>query len=132
MKLYIFQQSSRVCIDNYPWKLIKFLCNGKKIHPFLTINENGIKDGSVIKCSFAFNIVFNNTNGSFTNITMDEDYPIKKAIKFYLLRIGKEGCFNEFIFYFNGKMLNIEDKTPIKNIFRNYSGSVRILVNTRL
>ena len=119
-------------IDNYPWKLIKFLYNGKKIHPFLTINENGIKDGSVIKCSFAFNIVFNNTNGSFTNITMDEDYPIKKAIKFYLLRIGKEGCFNEFIFYFNGTMLNIEDKTPIKNIFRNYSGSVRILVNTRL
>ena len=113
--------------DNYSWKLIKFLCNEKKIYPFLTIKENGIKDGSIIKSCYAFNILFKKSNGSFINIASDENYPIKKVIKFYLLKIDKEGCFNEFIFLYNGTRLNIEDKTPIKNIFRN-TPNVTIIV----
>ena len=115
-------------LGNYPWKFIKFFCNEKKIHPFLTIKENGIKDGSIIKGSFAFNISFRNVCGSLINIAVDENYPIKKAIKFYLIKIGKEGCFNEFVFLYNGTKLNIEDKTPIKVIFKNSSSNIRITV----
>ena len=89
----------------------------KKIHPFLTIKENGIKDDSIIKIHRAQNLVFRHSNGKILNIAMDENYPIKKAIKFYLLRIGKEGCYKEFSFIFNGRILNIEDKNPIKIIF---------------
>ena len=85
-------------IGNYSWNLLKFLCNEKKVHPFLTIKENGIKDGSIIKGCFALNILFKNDIVTSINLVVDEHYPIKKAIKFYLLKIGKEGCFNEFFF----------------------------------
>ena len=103
--------------ENLHWNLLKYYCNGKKIHPFLTIKENGIEDGSIIISSFAYNIVFKHVNGFMMNIAEDENYPIKKAIKYYLLRIGKEGCFKEFTFFWNAKKLNIEDKTPIKILF---------------
>ena len=114
-------------IGNYPWNLLKFLCNEKKLHPFLTIKENGIKDGSIINFCRGLNILFKNSSGFPINIALDENYPIKKAIKFYLLKIGKEGCFNEFFFLYNETRLNIKDKTPIKNIFK-YDPNPKIIV----
>ena len=59
---------------------------------------------------------------------VDENYPIKKAIKHYLLRIRKEGCYKEFKFLYNAQELNIEDKTPIKNIFKNSLMNAKISV----
>ena len=111
-------------ISEYHWELRKFSLNEKTIHPFLSIKENGIKDGSIIKLNFAHNIIFKHVNGTILNIAMDENYPIKKAIKFYLLRIGKEGCFREFTFIYNGIKLNFEDKTPIKIIFRGANDAI--------
>ena len=115
-------------IGNSPWKLIKFYCGERKINPFITIKENGIVNGSIIKGSFALNIVFKNINGSIINIATDENYPIKKPIKYYLQRIGKEGCFREFSYFYEGVRLDIEDKRPIKVIFRNAFHSVKIIV----
>ena len=115
-------------IGNYHWKLIKFYCGEKKINPFITIKENGIVNGSIIKGSFALNIVFKNMNGSIINIATDGNYPIKKPIKYYLQRIGKEGCFREFSYFYNGVRLDIEDKRPIKVIFRNAAPNVNIIV----
>ena len=114
-------------IGNYPWNLLKFLCNEKKLHPFLIIKENRIKDGSIINFCRGLNILFKNNIDSSITIALDENYPIKKAIKFYLLKIGKEGCFNEFFFLYNGTRLNIKDKTPIKNIFK-YESNPKIIV----
>ena len=114
-------------IGNYPWNLLKFLCNEKTLHPFLTIKENGIKDGSIINYCRALNILFKNNIGSSIIIALDDNYPIKKAIKFYLLKIGKEGCFNKFFFLYNYTRLNIKDKTPIKNIFK-YDPNPTIIV----
>ena len=113
---------------NMHWNFIKFTCDEKKINPFLTIKENGIKEGSIIKINFAINVSFTDIYGTLINIAVDENYPIKKAIKYYLLRIGKEGCFKEFIFLDNSQELNIEDKTPIKNIFKNSQINAKILV----
>lgn len=111
---------------NYHWKLIKLYCNEKAIHPFLTIKENGIKDGSIIKGSFVLNILFKNSNdGIQINIVADGNYAFKKVVKYYLLRIGKEGLFLEYKYYFNGRRLYIEDKTPIKAIF---GGNANIFV----
>ena len=110
----------------FPWKLINFYCNGRKINPFLRIKENGIINGSIIKGNFALNIFFKNINGTTYNIPTDENYTIKKPIKYYLQKIGKEGCYREFNFLFNGTKLNIEDKRTIKNIFK--SASVNIIV----
>ena len=67
-------------------------------------------------------------NGSIINITTDENYPIKKPIKYYLQRIGKEGFLREFSYFYNGERLDIEDKRPIKVIFRNAFHSVKIIV----
>ena len=43
---------------NYNFNLFKFSINGKRIHPFLTLKENGIKDGSLINCNGAKNLNF--------------------------------------------------------------------------
>ena len=110
------------------WNLIKYTCDEKKINPFLTIKENGIKEGSLIKIGFAINVSFKDIYGTLINIAVDENYPIKKAIKYYLLRIGKEGCYKEFKFLYNAQELNIEDKTPIKNIFKNSLINAKISV----
>ena len=111
---------------NYNFNLFKFSINGKKIHPFLTLEENGIKDGSLINCGDAKNIIFRGFHG-FLNIALDIDFPIKKAIEYYLLRIGKEGCYNKFIFSFSDKILNIEDKTPIKELFNEQNVNIYVI-----
>ena len=69
-------------IGNYPWNLLKFLCNEKKVHPFLKITENGIKDGSIINYCHALNIIFKNNIGSSISIALDENYPIKTLLNF--------------------------------------------------
>ena len=103
---------------NYNFTLFRFVLNGKKLNPFLTIEENGIKDGDEIDCCRAYNIKFDGPHG-FMNIAIDENYHIKKVIKYYLIRIGKEDCFDEYIFTYQSNEINIENKNPIKNLFVN-------------
>ena len=103
---------------NYRWNLIKFTCNEKKIYPFLTLKENRINNGSIITTQQARNIVFKSCYGSL-NIAIDNNYPIKKAIKYFLLSIGKEGCFNNFIFSFNTEKINFENNILVKDVFQN-------------
>ena len=95
------------------WYLITYTINGKKINPFICIKENNIEDGDIIDCNNVFNLYFTLQNKM---ITIDGNYPIKKAIKYYLLRIGKENCYEQFNFIWNGKRININDKRPIKDI----------------
>ena len=70
---------------NKNWNLLKYTLNGKKIHPFISISENGIEDGSLVKCNRAINLKFmdkdDSTKIKFV-IFLDENYPIKKAIKY--------------------------------------------------
>lgn len=98
------------------YNLYKFICDGKKLYPFLTIKENGLYNGCKIKNNPAINFIFKFNNNS-TLIILDGDYPIKKAIKYYLLKTGKKGYFDQFIFLYNDKQLNIESKTPVKSMF---------------
>ena len=116
-------------IPNYQWNLMKLTCEEKKIHPFLTIKENGLKNGSVVKINFAINIIFKDCYGSAKCISIDEKKKKKKAIKFYLLRIGKQNCYDEFSFLYNAQKLNVEDKTPIKVIFKNNMINPKVTVN---
>ena len=104
-------------INLFPnYNLIKYTCNGKKLHLFLTLKENGIKDGSIIEVGKTRTIFFNGYKERIC-INIDEDYPLKKAIKLYLLKIGEENYSDEFKFLFNSKVYNIRNKTPIKDIF---------------
>ena len=102
------------------YNLYKFNCEGKNLEPFLTVKENGLFNGCKIKVNPVKNCVFNgNQMHDSLNIVLDENYPIKKAIKYYLLRIGQKGCYNKFNFFCTniGSSLNIEDKTPVKEKF---------------
>ena len=114
---------------NYRWNLIKFVCNEKKLHPFLTLKENGIKDSSIITSKQARNIIFVSSYGR-VNIAIDDNYPVKKAIKYFLLSIGKEGCFNNFIFLYNTQRINFENNILVKNVFKNNNNS-HVFVNER-
>ena len=111
---------------NYHWNLLKFYCNGKRLHPFLTLKENGIQNNFQITSDLAINFNFENLNGYTVTVVSDVNYPIKKAIKYYLLRIGKERCFDKYVFLSNSEKLNIEDKKPSKEIFKNNT-NVRII-----
>ena len=115
---------------NSNWNLIKFTYNGKKLHPFLSIKENGIKDGSYIENKEMKSIIFKEYKGSMS-ITIDVDHPIKKVIKYYLLRIGEEDRFNDFKFVYNAHALNLDDKTPIKEFIGFNQNPVFITVVKR-
>jgi len=45
-------------MPNKNWFLLKFMCDEKEIYPFLRLNENGIKNGSIIRCNHAINLRF--------------------------------------------------------------------------
>ena len=100
---------------NNNWSLINFTCNGKKLYPFSTIKDNGIENGFVVGVGKIISILFDGYKSGIC-INIDEDYPIKKVIKLYLLRIGEENNFHDFQFLYHTKCYNIKDKTPMKNI----------------
>ena len=108
------------------WYLLKYTIDGKKILPFISIGENGIKEGSLIKCNRVINIKFLSIENSIKIIYLDEDYPIKKAIKYYLMRIGKEGYYDEFYFIYGEKVLNINDKAPIKDLIKSADSNIKV------
>ena len=112
---------------NFNLYLIKFTYNGKKLHPFLSIKENGIKDGSYIEEKRVKSIIFKKYKEPMC-IIIDEDYPIIKAIKYYLLRIGEGDCLNNFKFLYNTHTLNLDDKTPIKEFIGfNYNPMITVV-----
>ena len=111
---------------NSNWNLIKFTYNGKKLHPFLSIKQNGIDNGSFIEKKKLKSIYFKEYKESKC-IIIDEDYPIKKAIKYYLLKIGEEGRFNDFKFFYNTHALKLDDKTPIKEFMRNINPTITVV-----
>ena len=101
---------------NGNWSLKNYICNGKKLYPFSTIKENGIENGSIIDVNNITSIIFNGYKKKIC-INIDENYPIKKAIKHCLLRIGEENNSHDFEFKYKYNNYNIENKIPIKNIF---------------
>ena len=101
---------------NSDWRLVKYTCNGKKLYPFSFIKNSEIENGSIVSVGLVRPIFFNGYKKVIC-INIDENYPIKKAIKHYLLRIGEENNSHDFKFMYNANHYNIEDKIPIKNIF---------------
>ena len=133
----INESKSFICYENemtyklfdriYPnsylnYNLYKFNCKGKTLEPFLIIKENELYNGCKIKANPTKNCFFKQRNQSNIqfNIKLDENYPIKKAIKYYLLKIGQKGSYNKFKFLINDVCVNVEDKTPVKKLFPSW------------
>ena len=103
---------------DFNWKLVTYKINGNTLSPFISIAENGIKEGSNIEVNDCLNITFDGPFGK-KNIFLDENFPFKKAAKQFLLRVGRKGKYNSFLFYYSGNKISIEDKTPIKKLFQS-------------
>ena len=88
---------------------------GKNFIHFL-LKDNGIENGFVVGVGKIISILFDGYKSGIC-INIDEDYPIKKVIKLYLLRIGEENNSHDFKFMYNANYYDIEDKIPIKNMF---------------
>ena len=67
------------------------------------------------------NIIFQNIEGTSYNIRLSEDCPIEIAFIYYLMSIGRimDKGSKKIFFCYNKHKLEIEDKTPIKEIFQN-------------
>ena len=104
-------------INDFNWKLVTFKINGNTLNPFISIAENGIKEGSNIEINDCLNITFDGPFGKKT-IIIDENFPFKKAVKQFLLRVGRKGKYNSFSFYYNANKISIEDEAPIKQLFQ--------------
>ena len=110
--------------------LISF--NHKPISPSNTLQENGIKDGSVINIIDRFYNLNFIDRGQHCCIVLDSDCSIKQAIKYFLEKKGIKGIYQEISkgkisFSYNNTILNIQDETPIKNVFKNITNH-KILV----
>ena len=101
-----------------------FTFNHKPISFNNTLEENGIKDGSIINITdFLYNIDFID-RGTHEEIILDGNCSIKQAIKYYSEKIGKKGVYqkilqDQIIFTYKNNKLNILDETPIKKVFNN-------------
>ena len=103
--------------------------NYKVIDYDLTIKENGVCDHSLVYVNHNIkNIVFkNSTTGISNSITLSDDCPIGVALIHYYMKLGRinyimtiiNGGKPESIISFCDMKLEIEDKTPIKEIFKS-------------
>ena len=95
--------------------------NYKPIIEEFTIEENGINNNSFIYVKkYIINIVFKNNQGIINFISLSDDCPIELALIYYFMRIGRiiDRDSKKFIFSYNTYNLKVEDKTPIKDIFK--------------
>jgi len=107
--------------------------NYKPIDYDKTIRENGIYDGSFIYITHKIiNLEFKNENGTVNVICLSEDCPIRIAFIHYYISLGliysimMEGFYKDILFFYNGKILEIRDKTPIKEIFNSTNPIIRV------
>ena len=77
------------------------------------------------------NIVFKTTANVRTNVVMEYGKTVSDVILLYLKRVGREDLFKKdsgICFLSNAKKIDIYDKTPIENYFKN-TYSPLIIVN---
>ena len=106
--------------------------NHKPISSTNTLQENGIKDGSIINIIDCFYNIDFIDRAEHCFITLDSDCSIKQAIKYFSEKKKIEGLYQIILekkisFSFNYIKLNIQDETPIKNVFK-YISEPKVLV----
>ena len=85
------------------------------------------------------NITFKTTQGSVTNIYVNEEHSIGTAIKKYLISIDNaelitrlENGDKSISFLYNAKLIKINDKKKVKDFFVSYDRCIMVNINTDL
>ena len=138
ISLTIIEESKResiICFESDKASIIKEKCNltnvfltfnYKFIYPNLTLKENGISWTNSLIYVKDYMINIKNTNGITNVIPLSEDCPVRMAIIYYYMKLGKINHIAtnfvvdkpEFIFIYNQKHLELGDKAPIGEIFK--------------
>ena len=94
--------------------------NYKPINKDVTIEENGITDGSIINVTDQIYTLHFKYKGSDYNVSLDGVCPLKQAIKIYCERFkyDYQKVLNKNIYFiYNGSKMMIFNETPIKDVF---------------
>ena len=97
-----------------------------------TLEENEIYDGSIINITDQiYNLCFEK-NGIRKTLPLDGNCPFSFAITFYFNRFDSMDLYHKALakkifFRYNNNNLDINDKTPINKIFKNYSPLINII-----
>ena len=134
------------------FKNCKFIMNQKSIPPTLTFAESGVENNSHIsiievksnnnsgdseseddeqcECEgIKKNVLFHHLSGLLINIQISPNHSLLTLLKKYLAKIGItiESANNRLIFLFNGKSINFDKKTKIKDFF--FDNNLKITVH---
>ena len=97
-----------------------FTCNYKWINENLSIKENEILNGTIIKeANKIFSLEFKDTKSGNYIFNLDEDCSVEIAILIYCFEVKKiYDLYNDkLVFLYNAMKLNIHDKAPLKQKF---------------
>ena len=98
-----------------------------------SLKENGIYNGSIINISEKiYTLVFEKNNGQRNVLSLDSNCPFSVAIIIYFNSFGGMDLYRKALdrrisFLHGNKLLDINDKTPIKKIFSNYIPLINII-----
>ena len=104
---------------NFPnWNLVKFNIGDRKLNPFITIKQNKVKDGDIFHVFPCKNITFREIMVMYIHISIDENYPFKTAVEYFLVKIDKTESYQSVRFAYNANAVNAENNAPMKQIFK--------------
>jgi hypothetical protein len=132
------------CLNEYIGLEIRnynLTCDNNLLKPYLSLKENGLVDNSIIhvRQKNLINLIFDRRDikSSLIVLTFDENISVGLAFIYYLLEMEDgelfldmitEKKFSPLIFLFNSQEYRINDKTPLKNHFKN--GSKILVIKT--
>ena len=98
-----------------------------------SLKENGIYNGSIINISEKiYTLVFEKNDGQINNLSLDSNCPFSVAVIIYFNNFGKLDLYLKALdrrisFLYRNKLLDINDKTPIKEIFSDCIPLIKII-----
>ena len=129
-EIYVFCRNNKYnCFENekaykllekfnfHNWNLVKFKIGDRKLNPFITIKQNKVKDGDIFHVFPCKNITFRGNYGDI-HISIDENYPFKTAVEYFLVKIDKTESYQSVKFAYNANAVNVENNAPMKQIFK--------------
>ena len=87
---------------------------------WMSVYTTNLEHNLLAKENQKMNVVFKTIRGATYNIIIDFDKTISELIQIFFKRLGKEELFykNDYLFIYNGRKLEYNDKTKVADYFR--------------